>query len=144
MPLVLAGIVQDEAYFRESVEPHLGGSGVTFVGPVGPGRRDALLGGARALLHLIAFAEPFGLSVVEALATGTPVIATPLGSMPELIRDGRTGLLVADVPEAVAAVERVGALRRQDCRDDVTERFTADRMVDDYVDVFTRALDSTR
>jgi glycosyltransferase involved in cell wall biosynthesis len=144
MPLVLAGIVQDEAYFRESVEPHLGGSGVTFVGPVGPGQRDALLGGARALLHLIAFAEPFGLSVVEALATGTPVIATPLGSMPELIRDGRTGLLVADVPEAVAAVERVGALRRQDCRDDVAERFTADRMVDDYVGVFTRALDSTR
>ena len=70
---------------------------MTYLGPVGPAERDKLLGGARALLHLIGFAEPFGLSVVEALATGTPVIATPLGSMPELIRDGVTGFLVSDV-----------------------------------------------
>lgn len=138
LPLVLAGIVQDAAYFRDRVQPHLGRAGVTYVGPVGPAERDRLLGEARALVHLIGFAEPFGLSVVEALATGTPVIAHPLGSMPELLRHGRTGFLVDDVPAAVAAAGKVADLRRRDCRDDVEERFTADRMVDDYAELFER------
>ena len=97
LPLVIAGIVQDEDYFRALVQPHLGAAGISYVGPVGPAERDALLGGALALLHLIGFAEPFGLSVVESLATGTPVIAYPLGSMPEIIRPGRTGFLVDDL-----------------------------------------------
>ncbi|HZG92872.1 MAG TPA: glycosyltransferase family 4 protein [Pseudonocardia sp.] len=138
LPLVIAGIVQDEEYFRDRVQPHLGGPGVRYAGPVGPVERDELLGGALALLHLIDFAEPFGLSVVEALATGTPVIARPLGSMPEIIRSGRTGFLVDDVDGAVEAVGRVGALSRRDCRDDVEARFTAERMVADYAALFSR------
>lgn len=137
-PLVIAGIVQDEQYFRTLVAPHLDDADVTFVGPVGPAERDALLGGALALLHLVGFAEPFGLSVVESLATGTPVIAHPLGSLPEIIRPGRTGFLVDDVDGAVDAVGRVGSLSRQECRDDVEERFTAARMVADYADLFAR------
>ncbi|MHB1740659.1 MAG: glycosyltransferase family 4 protein [Actinomycetes bacterium] len=140
LPLVLAGIVADEAYFREQVQPHLGRNGVTYLGPVGPARRDTLLGGALALVHLISFAEPFGLSVVEALATGTPVIAHPLGSLPEIVRHGRTGFLVDDVPAAVAAANVVAGLRRRDCRDDVEERFTAHRMVADYADLFARVV----
>jgi glycosyltransferase involved in cell wall biosynthesis len=138
LPLVIAGIVQDGDYFRDLVEPHLGLGGITYAGPVGPPERDALLGGALALLHLIEFAEPFGLSVVEALATGTPVIAFRLGSMPELIRHGRTGFMVDDVSEAVEAVGHVDSLRRQDCRDDVEARFTAERMVADYAELFAR------
>jgi len=138
LPLVIAGIIHDEAYFRDLVEPHLRRPGVTYAGPVEPAERDALLGGAFALLHLISFAEPFGLSVVEALATGTPVIATRRGSMPELIRHGETGFLVEDVAEAVDAIGRVPSLRRRDCRDDVQSRFTAERMVADYVSVFGR------
>ena len=136
VPLVIAGTVQDAAYFHELVEPQLGG-GVTYAGAVGPAERDALLGGALALLHLISFAEPFGLSVVEALATGTPVIAFPLGSLPELVQHGRTGFLVPDVDGAVSAVRRVAALRRSDCRADVELRFTAERMVQDYEALFT-------
>jgi glycosyltransferase involved in cell wall biosynthesis len=136
LPLVIAGIVQDEAYFRERVEPQLG-SQVTYAGAVGPTERDELLGGAHALLHLISFAEPFGLSVVEALATGTPVVAFPLGSLPELVANGRTGFLVADVEGAVAAVSRLGDLRRADCRAEVELRFTADRMVSDYEALFS-------
>jgi glycosyltransferase involved in cell wall biosynthesis len=138
VPLVIAGIIQDEDYFATLVEPHLAAPDITYVGPVGPAERDALLGGAMALLHLIGFAEPFGLSVVESLATGTPVIARPLGSMPEIIRPGRTGFLVEDVAAAVEAVARASSLSRRHCRDDVEERFTAERMVADYADLFAR------
>jgi len=91
LPWIIAGIIHDKTYFREAVQPHVDDLDVSYVGPVGSAERDKLLGGAKALLHLISFAEPFGLSVIESLATGTPVIATPLGSMPELLRDGSTG-----------------------------------------------------
>jgi glycosyltransferase involved in cell wall biosynthesis len=140
LPLVIAGVVHDREYFRDAVRPRLGQRGVTYLGAVGPGERDTLLGGARALLHLIAFDEPFGLSVVEALAAGTPVVAFRRGSMPELVRHGRTGFLVDDVDEAVAAVGEIGTLRRRDCRDDVERRFTARRMVADYAQLFSRVV----
>lgn len=135
MPLVIAGIVHDAAYFADLVEPRLGPD-VTYVGSVGPAQRDTLLGGASGLLHLIDFEEPFGLSVVESLATGTPVIAFRRGSMPELLRDGRTGFLVGDVAGAVAAVGRLQELHRRDCRAEVELRFSAQRMVADYAALF--------
>jgi glycosyltransferase involved in cell wall biosynthesis len=103
---------------------------------VGPTERNSILGGALALLHLIGFAEPFGLSVVEALATGTPVIATALGSMPELLVPGVSGFLVSDVPSAVDAVGRVAGLDRAACRAEAVTRFDSQRMVDDYLDLF--------
>ena len=136
MPLVIAGIIHDERYFRELVEPHLGRDWISFIGAVQGKERDALLGGAIALLHLISFAEPFGLSVVESLATGTPVVAFALGSMPELIRDGQTGFLVNDVEQATEAVEGIDSLSRHACRADVEARFSATRMVADYVALF--------
>ncbi|GAC1608335.1 MAG: glycosyltransferase family 4 protein [Mycobacteriales bacterium] len=136
LPLIIAGIVQDEDYYRDRVLPHVDGRHVTYVGAVGPVDRDALLGGASALLHLIGFAEPFGLSVVESLATGTPVIAFGLGSLPEILTDGITGFLVADVAAAVAAVGRIEELPRLACRSDVEARFTAERMVADYAALF--------
>ena len=138
VPLVIAGIVQDQDYFETLVLPHVDGQAVRYVGPVGPTERDALLGGATALLHLIDFDEPFGLSVVEALATGTPVIASPRGSLPEIIRDGLTGFLVADHTEAVRAVARLAEIDRAECRADAETRFGADRMVDDYIALFHR------
>ncbi len=139
LPLVIAGIIQDADYFRELVRTaHRDAAASATWARSGRAKRDALLGGALALLHLIGFAEPFGLSVVESLATGTPVIAYPLGSMPEIIRPGRTGFLVDDVDGAVDAVGRVGSLSRRHCRDDVEERFTAARMVADYAELFAR------
>lgn len=137
--LVLCGIVQDERYFREQVLPHVDGDRVQYLGSVGPVERAQVLGAAAALLHPIAFAEPFGLSVVEAMACGTPVVAYPLGSMPEVIDEGVTGYLVTDVDAAVAAVERATALDREQIRRVAERRFSAARMVDDYVDVY-RAL----
>lgn len=144
-PLIMAGIVQDREYYRREVEPFLDGQKVTYVGSVGPARRDELLGGAHALLHPIAFSEPFGLSVVEAMACGTPVVAFAKGSMPEVIDDGQTGFLVETVDEAVSAVARVPRLDRARCRHQVEERFSAERMVDDYLQVYRHLLaDSTR
>ncbi len=140
LPLIIAGIVQDETYFRDAIQPHVDGVGVSYLGPVGPAERDSLLGGARALLHLISFNEPFGLSVIEALATGTPVIATPLGSMPEILRHAATGFLVSDIQAAVSAVAQVGQLDRRVCRHEATTRFSADRMIDEYLALFGRIL----
>jgi glycosyltransferase involved in cell wall biosynthesis len=138
LPLVIAGVVQDPAYFEAEVAPHLERDGISYVGPVGPLERDRLLGGATALLHLIDFDEPFGLSVVESLATGTPVIAYSRGSMPELLRDGVTGYLVAHADEAVDAVARVDRLDRAACRIDAVNRFSSSRMVADYERLFAR------
>jgi glycosyltransferase involved in cell wall biosynthesis len=132
MRLVIAGVVHDDTYFRTEVLPHVDGDAVTYVGPVGPEQRDVLLSGAAALLHLIDFDEPFGLSVVESLAAGTPVIAYRRGSMPELLRDGVTGFLVDGVGAAVEAVGRLAAIDRSACRSDAAQRFSAERMVGDY------------
>jgi len=142
--LVMAGIVQDRDYFEREVEPNLDGERVTFLGSVGPTDRDALLGGALALLHPIQFDEPFGLSVIEANACGTPVVAYRRGSMSEVVAHGRTGFLVADASEAVAALGRVRDLDRSDCRDWVEERFSAERMVDDYIRVYETVLEDRR
>lgn len=136
IPLVIAGIIQDAEYFDARVAPHVDGVNVTYVGPVGPAARDVLLGGAMALLHLIDFDEPFGLSVIEALATGTPVIARSRGSMNEIIRHGVTGYLVSSENEAVEAIRAIGRLSREDCRAEALTRFSADRMVDDYERLF--------
>jgi len=141
LPLIIAGVVQDDEYFQREIAPHVDGHRVDYIGPVGPSDRDRLLGGAVALLHLIDFEEPFGLSVVESLAAGTPVIARSRGSMPEIIRDGVTGFLVHSAPDAVAAVKAVHAIDRQDCRADVVARFTADRMVDAYEVLFQGIID---
>ncbi len=142
--LVLAGIVQDADYFRSAVEPFLDGKQIQYVGSVGPAERDALLGGALALLHLVRFDEPFGLSVVEAMATGTPVIAFQRGSMPELIDSGRNGFLVApgDIEGVVSAVGRLGELDRHAARLHVERSFSAERMVDDYLGLYQRIVAS--
>jgi len=138
LPLVIAGIVQDEAYYEELVAPRVDCERVTYVGPVGPERRGELLGGARALLHLVNFDEPFGFSVVEAMACGTPVIANARGSMLEIVRSGENGYLVSSLDEAVAAVGSAAALDHEAVRASVVQRFDAERMVDDYLDLYRR------
>jgi glycosyltransferase involved in cell wall biosynthesis len=138
--LVLCGIVQDERYFAERIEPHVDGDRVVYLGSVGPERRAEVLGDATALLHPIHFDEPFGLSVVESMICGTPVIAFRRGSMPEIVDEGVTGMLVGDVEEAIATVPRVGGLDRAACRARAVQRFSAERMVDDYLRVFERVL----
>jgi len=138
--LVMCGLVQDEGYHAREVAPFIDGERVQYRGVVGGEERLRLLGHSRALLHLIGFDEPFGLSVVEAMACGTPVIAYRRGSMPELIEHGVTGFLVDSFDEAVAAIARLGEIDRAACRRAVERRFTVERMADDYLALYRRIL----
>lgn len=142
--LDIAGIVQDEDYFRDEVAPHIDGEHVRYLGAVDAANRAEVLGGARALLHLIDFDEPFGYSVVEAMACGTPVIANARGSMGELITHGVNGFLVDDVESAVAAVDAAGKLDRRGIADTAADRFTITTMVDKYVAVYRDVMDRRR
>jgi glycosyltransferase involved in cell wall biosynthesis len=136
--LILCGIVQDQAFFDSLVAPHIDGDRVVYLGSVGPAQRGKVLGSGAALLHPIRFAEPFGLSVVEAMACGTPVIAYRKGSMPEVVDEGVTGRLVDNLDEAVAAVDTIAAIDRIACARRARERFSADRMVDDYLAIYRK------
>ena len=136
--LIICGIVQDRAFFDELVAPHIDDDRVIYLGSVGPADRGRILGSGTALLHPIRFAEPFGLSVVEAMACGTPVIAYRKGSMPEVVDEGITGRLVADTDEAVAAVANIDTIDRAACARRARERFSADRMVDDYLTIYRK------
>ncbi len=138
--LVMAGIVQDQAYHDAQVAAALADGSAVYLGPVGGAARAKTLGSARALLHLINFDEPFGLSVVEALACGTPVIARNRGSMRELIDDGVTGFLVDSLDAAVDAIARIDQIDRAACRAAVSARFTVDRMADRYLGLYREIL----
>ena len=140
MKLVIAGIIQDQDYFTSQVEPYIDGTTVDYLGSVGPDQRADVLGQALALLHLISFDEPFGLSLIESMACGTPVIAFDRGSMPEIIRDGETGYIVRDIEGAINAVAAVETIDRSICRADVERRFTSTRMARDYVRVYEKIL----
>ena len=134
--LIMCGIVQDRRYFTELIEPEIDGDRVVYLGSVGPKKRGEILGSGAALLHPIAFAEPFGLSVVEAMACGTPVVAYRKGSMPEVVDEGVTGRLVDTLDEAVAAVSEIGGIDRAECQARARERFGVDRMVEDYLRIY--------
>jgi glycosyltransferase involved in cell wall biosynthesis len=138
--LVICGIVQDERYFAERIEPQLDGDQIRYLGSIGPAQRAQVLGSAAVLLHPIAFDEPFGLSVVEAMACGTPVIAYRRGSMAEVVDEGVTGFLVQDVDGAVAAIEQAVKLDRSTVSARAAARFGVDRMVDDYLRVYHQIL----
>ncbi|GIF09989.1 glycosyltransferase family 4 protein [Actinoplanes teichomyceticus] len=136
--LVMCGIVQDRRFFTERVEPLIDGDRVVYLGSVGPDERGTILGSGAALLHPIRFAEPFGLSVVESMACGTPVVAYRKGSMPEVVDEGVTGRLVDSVDEAVAAVGRIADIDRAACSARARERFSAARMVDQYLEIYRK------
>jgi glycosyltransferase involved in cell wall biosynthesis len=142
--LILAGIIQDRAYYDQHVAPHIDNDKVIYAGSAGPAERNRLLGKACALLHPIQFDEPFGLSVIESMACGTPVIAFDRGSMPELIENGKSGFLVNNVDEAIEAVARIKEIDRANCRRHVEQHFTVGRMINEYIQVYEIILDSER
>ncbi len=138
--LTICGIVQDERYFAEEVEPHIDGDRVVFLGSVGARDRAEILGASAALLHPIGFDEPFGLSVVESMACGTPVVAYRRGSMAEVVDEGVTGFLVETAGQAAAAVARIASIDRAGCAARARQRFGVHRMVTDYLAVYAGIL----
>ena len=146
VPLRLAGKIEheDEAkYFQEQVEPLLGGD-VEYIGEIGPNERASFLGDAIALLNPITWSEPFGLTMVESLACGTPVVAFPRGSVPEIVEDGVTGLLCADADVMVDRLPEVARLDRGACRKVVEGHFSAARMVDDHLALYAQLIEDRR
>jgi glycosyltransferase involved in cell wall biosynthesis len=143
VPLKIAGKMQEakeRAYFEEFVEPHLGIHGIEYLGEVSHGKKVELLQDARATLFPIEWDEPFGLVMIESMACGTPVIATNRGAVPEVIEHGRSGIIVEHYREMAEAVERADGLEPLECRRYVEERFSQERMVDDYVAAYREAI----
>lgn len=127
----------DERYFREVLQPEIAcGGGIEFIGEINDREKSAFLGEAQALLFPIDWPEPFGLVMIEAFACGTPVLAFRAGSVPEVIEDGVTGRIVADLDEALLALPEVLSLNRRRIRAAFEARFTAERMARDYLDVY--------
>lgn len=140
MKLLIAGIIQDEKYFEEKVKPYINNDDIIYLGSAGPEKRNELLGNALALLHPISFNEPFGLSVVEAMFCGTPVIAFNRGSMPELIEDTKTGFIVSDIDEAVRSVSEVRYLNRLYIAEYSRNKFSIHQMIKNYLQVYKNIL----
>ncbi len=138
--LIISGLIQDQRYFDQKVKPYINNEDIIYVGNSGPAERNKLLGGAMALLHPISFEEPFGLSVVEAMFCGTPVIAFNKGSMPELILPDKTGFLVHNIDEAVAAVQNVEHINRRYCYEWAVSKFSTQKMIEGYVKVYKEIL----
>jgi glycosyltransferase involved in cell wall biosynthesis len=137
--LLIAGLIQDEAYFNGKIRPELN-SAIEYIGNAEPLQRRELLKNAYALLHPINFNEPFGMSVAEAMLSGTPVIAFNRGSMPEIIRDGQTGFLVNNIDEAVDAVDKIALINRENCHQWAASKFSSDKMVSDYLELYKKIL----
>jgi glycosyltransferase involved in cell wall biosynthesis len=132
----------DNAYF-EHVKRILNHPLVEFVGEIGEAEKNKFLGEAKALLFPIDWPEPFGLVMIEAMACGTPVIAYKKGSVPEVLTHGRSGFIVSNVDEAVNAVHQLDALSPEECRRNFEDRFTADRMADNYLDSYIQLINQS-
>ncbi len=138
--IIISGLIQHQEYFDSEIKPLINDDDVVYVGNSGPREREKLLGEAYALLHPISFEEPFGLSVVESMLCGTPVIAFNKGSMPEIIIDGKTGFLVNTLDDAADKVHDIKSIDRKFCRDHAVSKFSRQRMIDGYLEVYRYVL----
>jgi glycosyltransferase involved in cell wall biosynthesis len=143
IPLKLAAKVDavDRDYFQTVIKPLLSAPDIEYIGEIGESEKSEFLGNALAFMFTIDWPEPFGLAMIEALACGTPVIARPCGSIPEVIRHGATGFIVKSVEEMVAAVRDIGKLAREECRREFENRFTVEIMVDRYEQVYRQLIE---
>lgn len=134
----------DREYFETLIKPRLSPPDVEYIGEIGEHEKSEFLGNALALLFTIDWPEPFGLAMIESLACGTPIIARPCGSVPEIVRNGKTGFIASSVEELVAATRQVDRISRADCRAEFEARFTVDRMAEQYETLYVRAAQEQR
>jgi glycosyltransferase involved in cell wall biosynthesis len=141
LPLVIAAKVDehDRKYFKEKIEPHLGGL-IRWIGEVDQDERNRLMSRALCFLHPALWREPFGLTLIEAAACGCPVVAFKRGSIPEIIQDGKTGFVVEDVEEMVEAVSQIQKIKRRECRKHALNNFSTSRMAAEYEKLYIKAL----
>ena len=144
IPLKLAAKVDvvDREYFETVIKPLLSPPDVEYIGEIGESEKNEFLGNALAFMFTIDWPEPFGLAMIEALACGTPVIARPCGSIPEVIRHGITGFIASSIAEMVAAVGKIDTLSREKCRQEFENRFTAEIMGDRYEHVYRQLIEA--
>jgi glycosyltransferase involved in cell wall biosynthesis len=138
--LKIAAIPQDEEYYYRQVEPHIDGEQIQFLGEVRRRARNELLSNALALVHMTTRPERFGLTMVEAMACGTPVLGANMGSVPEIVVDGVTGFVCDSVEDAVEKVPLLASLDRRACRARVEAEFTSERMIDRYLEAYREAV----
>jgi glycosyltransferase involved in cell wall biosynthesis len=140
--LIMAGKINsfEEEYFRRKIQPKIDGKQILFIGEVGHAEKVELLKNAKALISPLKWNEPFGLTNVEAMACGTPVITTEKGSLPEIISDGKTGFLCPTIAEMARAVRNVESIKRADCRKHVERNFSAARMASGYVAAYKKVM----
>jgi glycosyltransferase involved in cell wall biosynthesis len=138
VPLKIAAKIDavDREYFAAVIKPRIKPPMIEYIGEIDDVQKSEFLGGALALLFAIDWPEPFGLAMIEALACGTPVIARPCGSVPEIIRPGITGFLANEIDELVAAVGKIDSISRQQCRREFEERFASEVMIAKYEHVY--------
>jgi glycosyltransferase involved in cell wall biosynthesis len=142
VPLKIAAKIDraDREYFEAVIRPLLAHPLVEFVGEIGVAQQNDFLGNAAALLFPVQWPEPFGLVMIEAMACGTPIIAFPSGSVPEVVKTGINGFVVADVREAAEAVKQIGTISRKKCRQHFESHFTSARMARDYLEIYQRTV----
>ncbi|MBU0546888.1 MAG: glycosyltransferase family 4 protein [Patescibacteria group bacterium] len=142
MKLVMAAKIDivDKEYFLKKIEPLIDNRMIKFIGEVGHKKKVQLLQNAKVLLAPINWREPFGLFLIESMACGTPVIAFKRGSVPEIIKDKKTGFIVKNVDEAVKSLKKIDQINRRDCRKWVEEKFTSEKMANDYEKIYSKVL----
>ena len=142
MPLKIAAKVDrsDREYFETRIKPMLKDKLIEFVGEISDLEKNEFLGNASALLFPINWSEPFGIVLIEAMACGLPIIAYPLGSVPEIVEDGVSGFLVHNVNQAVRALKNLSAIDRRQCHRAFEDRFTANRMAQDYLTIYDQII----
>ena len=146
IPIKLAAKVDvaDRAYFEQVIKPRLAQPGVEYIGEINESQKNDFLGNALALMFTIDWPEPFGLAMIEALACGTPVLARPCGSVPEVLRDGVSGIIASEFDDLVAAVKKIDTISRESCRNEFETRFTVDVMAAQYERIFYDLISARR
>lgn len=141
--LKLAGSYKHcEEYFKKEIKPYLKKGKIEYVGVVNPAQRNKLLGGAKAILVPVQWEEPFGLVMVEAMACGTPVIGFNRAAVPEIVRNNETGFVVEDYKEMAKAAKKISGINRAVCRAHIEKNFSAEKMVDEYEEVYKKAIEN--